>query len=123
MLKGMRYSFYAFVLWAVTLRAHAQSPDTSIKLEPVGPSTIKELTDTVLRYLWQVAIPVLTIMVIWGGYQILTAGDDSSKVTKGKETVKWAVVGAGIILIAQGMVYVVGQLFGLSESEIDALGN
>lgn len=93
-------------------------PKTIPLTDPIDVQTVPELISKITTYVWQISIPVITLMVIWGGWQILTAGDDSSKVTKGKDTLKWAVIGAAVILVAQGLVFVVTSLFGVDESQI-----
>lgn len=53
--------------------------------------------------LTMLVIPVLTIMVFIGGFQILFSGGDEEKIKTGKKTLQYAVLGYIIILLAAGI--------------------
>jgi hypothetical protein len=55
-------------------------------------------------------------MVMIGGFTILTAGDNPEKVNSGKRIITWAVVGFAIILMAGGVISLIGQLLGAKIS-------
>jgi len=60
----------------------------------------------------QLAIPIVVIMVLVGGFQIMTAGGNEEKVKEGKSTIKWAVIGYIIILLANGLVLIIKSVLG-----------
>jgi len=60
----------------------------------------------------QLAIPIVVIMVLIGGFQIMTAGGNEEKVKEGKSTIKWAVIGYIIILLANGLVLIIKSVLG-----------
>jgi hypothetical protein len=51
-------------------------------------------------------------MVLIGGFQIMTAGGNEEKVKEGKSTIKWAVIGYIIILLANGLVLIIKSVLG-----------
>ena len=55
-------------------------------------------------------------MVIYGGFQILTAGGTPEKFTTGRKTILYAVIGYGIIIISKGVTLILKQLLGGSGS-------
>ena len=61
----------------------------------------------VLRALRLISIPIVSIMVIVGGFQILTASGEEEKIKTGRRTITWAVVGFAVILIAEGVAGIV----------------
>lgn len=78
-----------------------------------GLNTISDVLDRVISYLTQLAVPILTIMVMIGAFYMLTARDDESKFTKGKKTITYAVIGFAIILIGNGFVFIIKEFMGV----------
>ena len=56
--------------------------------------------------------PVVTIMVLYGAYKIMTAGDSPDKVTEGRKVILYAAIGFAIIIMARGLVFVIAELIG-----------
>jgi len=53
---------------------------------------------------------IAVVMIIYGGFQILTAGGDPKKFEEGKKAILYAVVGYGIILLAEGVILIIQNL-------------
>lgn len=79
---------------------------------PIGATSISQLLDRIIDYLILIGAPILAIMVLWGGFQILTAGGDPEKFSTGRKTITYAVVGYGVILISKGVSFIIRELFG-----------
>ena len=73
---------------------------------PLQDCVQKVLTDLLI-----LATPIVAVMVIIGGYQILTAGGEPEKFSRGKKTIIYAAVGFAIILMANGVVYIIQDVF------------
>lgn len=89
--------------------AHAQV-NTMINLSTLNPLTCTDLNcvlQAIIKGIVGLAPPVVAIMVLIGGYQIVTAGGDPKKLQSGKQTVLWAAIGFAIIIIAQGVALVI----------------
>jgi|GEM_PF-6097115 len=74
--------------------------------------SIEDLLRAVAGFLLTIAIPIATIMVIIGAFQILTSGGSPDKVTTGKKTIIYAVVGLAIIALFRVLLAILGQLLG-----------
>ncbi len=72
-------------------------------LNPLGTSSIIQIINNVLNYLIYVSVPILAIMILVGGFQILTARGEPAKITSGKQTITYAVIGFIIILVSKGV--------------------
>lgn len=79
---------------------------------PLKTENITDLINQVTTYLIMIAAPIVTIMVIVGAFQILTAGGNPEKFKKGKQTIFYAVIGFSIVLIAKGITALIKQLLG-----------
>ncbi len=117
-MKKFAQIFFAFVfLFLVTgsLFVFAQDANcsdangqTGICLtNPSGIATFDDLLKKVTDYLYLIAGPILGIMVIVGGLQMLTAQDNETKFMKGRKTITYAAIGFAVILVADGLVLVV----------------
>ena len=79
---------------------------------PLGTTDITTLLKKIISYLIMIGAPILAIMVIYGGYLILTAGDDPEKVKGGKNTILYATIGYIIIISSYGIIYIVKEVLG-----------
>jgi len=72
---------------------------------PLGDNTnsVGDVLSRIIDGLQTLAIPIVGIMILVGGFQILFAGGDPEKFKKGKKTILYAVVGYAIILVANGI--------------------
>lgn len=77
-----------------------------------GNCTITDILEKIVGYLILIGAPITAIMVIYGAFQILTAGGDPEKFKTGKNTIIYAAVGYGIILISFGIISLIKELLG-----------
>lgn len=71
------------------------------------------MANKIIDFLTVVAVPIMAIMVLYGGFQLVTAGGNPEKFKSGRTTVLYAAVGFVVILAAKGVVAVIQGLFGL----------
>ncbi len=81
---------------------------------PLQYDTIEEVLRAVWGYLFAISIPLVAIMVIIGAFQIMFAAGNVERLETGKKTVLYAVIGFAIVLLAGGIVSVVGELLGVN---------
>jgi predicted small integral membrane protein len=72
-------------------------------VNPLKSDNIVEIISNVLNWLIIYSIPILAIMILIGGFQILTAREDPGKVANGRKTIMYAVIGFAVILISKGV--------------------
>ena len=82
---------------------------------PLGTTNIFTILQKIISYLIMIGAPILAIMVIYGGYLILTAGDDPEKVKGGKNTILYATIGYIIIICSYGIIYIVKEVLGVAK--------
>ncbi|MBI2036927.1 MAG: hypothetical protein HYT14_01030 [Candidatus Liptonbacteria bacterium] len=83
---------------------------------PLAADSITGVLDSIMTYFIMIGAPIVAIMVIYGGFQILTAGGEPEKFTTGRKTILYAVIGYGIIIISKGVTLILKQLLGGSGS-------
>lgn len=78
---------------------------------PLAPAT--DLT-TVLGYvnafLIAIAAPICGIMVVWGGFQMMTAGGNPEKFSEGRKTLLYAAIGFVVVIFASSVSYVIQSI-------------
>jgi hypothetical protein len=72
-------------------------------VNPLGSRNIIDIINNILNYLIYISVPILALMILWGGFQILMARDNLEQVKRGRQTIQWAVIGFAIILISKGV--------------------
>ena len=84
----------------------------SIKIDPpIACDKLDCVVNKIAAVLYAIAIPVLTVMILIGGFQILTAGGNPEKFKKGRQTIFYAVIGFLAILVADGVYFIIKSIF------------
>jgi len=78
------------------------SPSVTLD-NPLGTANIMVIINNILNYLIYISVPILAIMILIGGFQILMARDNPEKIQKGRTTLMYSVIGFTIILISKGV--------------------
>jgi hypothetical protein len=87
----------------VALPAYGQ-----IITNPLGPGrTLASITADFIAGLRTIAIPIVVILVIYGGFQIMTAGGNPQKFEDGKKTLLYTGIGLAVILLAETIAAVI----------------
>lgn len=76
---------------------------------PAGSPTTNSLIATIVNILSVIVGVLAIIMIIIGGFQYVTSGGDSGKVTSAKNTLIYAIVGIVIVAFSQTIVKFVVQ--------------
>jgi len=78
---------------------------------PLGAgSTFLTVIDKIINYLIFISAPILAIMVLVAGFQILTARGNATKIVAGKQTLLYAIIGFVIILVSKGVALILLSL-------------
>jgi type IV secretory pathway VirB2 component (pilin) len=72
---------------------------TAITFEnPLGQTSIRDLLEKILDFLTQLGAVVAVIFVVYAGFRLVFARGNEAELTKAKQTLVWALVGAAIVL-------------------------
>lgn len=77
---------------------------------PLQVSSIPELLNNIAGYLIYISIPVVTIMIVYGAFQILTAAGSPEKFKSGKQTIVYAIIGFIIVILAKGITMIIKEI-------------
>jgi len=85
--------------------ANLDVTDGTCSTDPVeAQQTVNDIIATVINIFSIVVGVTAVIMIIVGGFQYITSGGDSGKVTTAKNTILFAIVGLVIVALAQVIV-------------------
>jgi len=98
------FLFIVFYLLLTAISAQAANP-----LVPCGPGSnngkgcqfcdLIKLVENVIDFaLYNIAIPLVVVFIVWGGLTIMTAGDSTEKVSQGRKMIQSAIIGVFIAL-------------------------
>jgi len=87
-----------------------------------GATDFTSLVKILAQWIFNLAIPIAVAMIVYAGILFLTSQGDMSKITKARETLKYAVIGLAIILIGSGFVTLIQSILDLGSGNITAPG-
>ncbi len=82
---------------------------------PTSYNNIYDLINGIASYIIWIAIPIATIMIIFGAYQILFSTGDPAKVKKGRDTILYSLVGLMVALLVKGIISIIKQVLGVNN--------
>jgi hypothetical protein len=88
-------------LWgfAFALSASAQS-----LVNPLKTTDATVVLGYISSFLIVIAAPICGIMVVWGGFQMMTAAGNPEKFSEGKKTLLYAAIGFVVVIFASSVV-------------------
>lgn len=78
-------------------------------------NSVGDVVSGIIPFVFAFAGIGLLIMLIIGGFSLLTSAGDAKKLEQGKQTLTYALVGFLIIFVAYWIVQILGRIFGLGE--------
>ena len=95
--------------------ASAATSQTITLVDPLGgQETFSSVAVAVAGFLfWDIALPLSTIMVLVGAFQLITSSGDPEKVSQGRKTILYAALGFALALVAGGIVNIIKSLIGV----------
>ncbi len=85
---------------------------TNITLDnPIGCGDFQCVMTKVTSALITISIPIVAIMVLWGGFYVLTAGGSEDRLKTGRKTILYAAVGFVVVLLANSVANILQDIF------------
>lgn len=106
---------YLLLKTALVYNAYAQTNcpqgQTDCFQNPLGNAdTVGAVIAKVVGGLWIFAIPISSIFILWGAFQILMSSGEAEKINKGKKTILYAIIGLVLMIFASGVGYVITDI-------------
>ncbi|HVO28552.1 MAG TPA: pilin [Candidatus Paceibacterota bacterium] len=94
--------------------ASGTGSQTSVSLpNPLGSiNNFQAVVAAISNFLVMIAIPLVAVMALIGGFQMITAGGSPEKFANGRKTLMYAAIGFAVVVLASGIVSIIKNLFG-----------
>ena len=102
----------SFILPAGFAMAQAVTLEPPIKNESGGGAEVTDIIGKIAGVIFGLALMICPILIIWGGFEIATAGGDQSKINKGKQIILYSLVGLAIIAMSAAFVEAIKEILG-----------
>src|SRR5690349_1796817 len=104
----LKWILVGLFLFVIVPQAFAGS---SISLpNPLGCNNIGVCVCKLAGALFVLSVPVVVVMILVGGFQILTGGGDPDKFRSGRSTILYAVLGFLVIMLSRGAIIAIYQV-------------
>ena len=80
---------------------------------PIGVENFQDLINIIGKWIFNLAIPIAVIIIIYAGVLMLTAGDKPAQFQKGTKALWYAVLGLAVVLIGKGFVTLIQSILNL----------
>jgi hypothetical protein len=78
---------------------------------PLNTTDATVVLNNINSFLLAIAAPICGIMVVWGGFQMITSSGDPEKFSSGKKTLLYAAVGFVVVIFATSVVPLIKSIF------------
>jgi len=96
-----------------------ECPPGQICIEnPLEAESFEELLNTIVTFIYWIAIVIAPLMIMIAAFFFLTAGGDPKRVDTARRIILWTVIGLAIILFAKGLISVLKQIIGVSPPSL-----
>lgn len=89
----------------------ANSAEGITLVNPLGTENLGDLLGRLADNMIVISIPIVSIMVLVGAFQMLTAGGNPEKFKKGRDTIVYAAVGFAVVLLAKSVHLIIESIF------------
>lgn len=79
---------------------------------PLTATTFEELIDSIITFIFYLAIPIVVLMIIIGGAYFLTSGGNPERIRTAKNIILYTLIGFFIVLLAKGIISMLESLLG-----------
>lgn len=79
---------------------------------PLKGGTVPQVLDAVANFLFAIGLALVTVMVLWGGFQMLTSAGNPAQIDKGKQTLLWAIIGTVVLLVSFSITKLIQNILG-----------
>ena len=91
------------------------SADEIIRIEnPLTATSFEMIIDNVIDFVFKIAIILAPLMVIVGGFLLVTAGGNLNQVGRAKSLLLWTAIGFLVVLLSKGILAIINQILGVT---------
>jgi len=101
----------AVLLDAVFVSAAFANTEPVTLQNPLNTTDATVVLGYINTFLLAIAAPICGIMVVWGGFQMITSMGNPEKFSSGKKTLLYAAIGFVVVIFASSIVPLIKSIF------------
>ncbi len=83
---------------------------------PLKAQSVTELLNTIIDFIFMLALGIAPIMIIVAGFFFITAMGEPEKIQTAKQIILWVLIGLLIVFCAKGIIKLFNEIFTASGS-------
>jgi len=83
---------------------------TGVIANPISTGSFADLIGAIIAWVRNIALTLAPLIVVYGGFLYLTSAGDANKIKTAKQMILYAAIGFIIVLLAQSIIGILGQL-------------
>ena len=89
--------------------------DQIIEIEnPITATSFESVIDNAIDFVFKIAIVLAPLMVVVGGFLLVTAGGNLTQVGRAKSLLLWTAIGFLVVLLSKGILAIINQILGVT---------
>jgi hypothetical protein len=96
-----------------SLRVPGLLQPQAINVAPAGQVRLADIVSAALPYTYLIAGLILFLMLIWAGFEMLTAGDNQETVKRASGRITQALTGFGVVFLSYWLIRLVELILGV----------
>lgn len=89
------------------------APGVVVICNPLQACDFEEIINSIINFIFYVAIALSPFMIIIGAFYLLTSGGEPRRIDTGKKIILYTLIGFAIVLLAKGIMNVIEQILGI----------
>jgi magnesium-transporting ATPase (P-type) len=74
---------------------------------PLSANNLQDVVASISKFLLIIAVPLVAVMALVGGFQMITATGNPEKFATGRKTLLYAVIGFAVVLLSSGVAQII----------------
>ncbi len=112
----MRKILFTSVLLSLALPiiVLADCPPGSVCIEnPLTATSFEAIVGNGINFIFKIAVVLAPLMVIIGGFLLLTAGGSIQQIDQAKKLLLWTAIGFLVVLLSRGILAIINLILGV----------
>jgi len=80
---------------------------------PITATSFEAVVGNSIDFVFKIAIVLAPLMVVVGGFLLLTAGGNLNQVGQAKSLLLWTAIGFLVVLLSKGILAIINQILGV----------
>lgn len=86
--------------------------DTGLFPNPSKISTIEELLEAIINFVYAMSFPIVTGVVLYAAFVMMTSQGKPEQFNRGITIIIYAAIGFLVVLLSKGIVFIIQSIFG-----------